>query len=518
MDDSWTRSPFRPGAVAFAVRNEASVVYFFDEANRKAIRKTALGRLGTDAPPKTLAALAKKKLLLEFVVPRGLPFLGFVAVGPPPTAAELAGWDAKASRAAGLSLPSGRLRIETAGSFSLGPALVYDAGLYVEVPPGDYTLTLVDVDDPAGARFSQTFLTLTPADGSDLPAASTVVTRPAEPPPPPLWRYAAYTIEDGVFRGRIAPDGCETGFDAPAAEALGLGFGSALRVTVGSAEAMAYFLGDQRVETLRQLGDPAPMAGDAIVTGWVVWADLKREPVLSFRKWSGGVAAWGPDPRGRWRSLTVARSPLPPLAFGPLDPGDWSAEGDTVRGRVLTRSPTVLTLNIGRDALAATGARPRDATGTTELLLTIGGETRRLTVFDDPGVFLSKRLKLYFESGDSVLGSYLLLRRRHGLSDDPDAFVAAVGRPLVEQLSLGPLLDRIREEGAARALEPRPFPRPLALFGGLMRHWSTPGREVLWVEAAAYARDEIWHSLQHKNTIPHEIGAAPGAEVTLAKA
>jgi hypothetical protein len=518
MGRAWTKSPFRPGAVAFEVYNEASVVYFFDETNRKAIRKTALGKLGTDAPPRTLAALAKKKLFLEFSVPRGSPFLGFVAVGPPPTAAELAGWDAKAPRAAGLSLPSGHLRIETAGSFSLGPDLVYDAGLFVEVPPGDYTLTLVDVDDPAGARFSQTFLTLTPADGSDLPAAYTVVTRPAEPPPPPLWRYAAYTIEGSVFRGRIAPDGCETGFDAPAAETLGLRFGSALRVTVGTAEATAYFLAGQRVETLRQLGEPGLAAEDPLVTGWVAWADLKREPVLSFRKWSGGVPGWGPDPRGRWRPLTVARSPLPPLAFGPLDPGDWSAKRGTVRGRVLTCSPTVLTLNVGGEALAATGARPRDAAGAAEFLLTIGGETRRLTVFDDPGVFPSKRLKLYFESGDSVLGSYLLLRRRHRLGDDPDAFVAAVGRPLVEQLSLGPLLDRIREEGLARALEPRPFPRPLALFGGLMPHWSTPGREVLWVEAAAFARDEIWHSLQHKNTVPHEIGAAPGAEVTLAKA
>jgi hypothetical protein len=517
VDDAWKASPFRPGAVPFEVRNEASIVSFYDEANRRALKKTPLARHGPDVSPRVIAALARKKLLAEFVVLRGVTFLGFVAVGPPPTAAELAGRDWKPPRTANLSLPSGRLRVETAGSFSLGPELAEDAGLVIVVPPGEYTLTLVEVADPSGGEPPGALLTLTPADGSAPPAGYALTTRPAGPPPPPLAKRAAYTIEGGVFRGLISSDGT-TNFDARAADALGLRFGSPLRVTVASTEADVYFLGSHSVEQLRQLGDPRLPAGDVLVTGWRVWADLGPEPVLSFTRWSGGLPEWGPDPRGRWRPVTITRSPLPPLTLGPLDPGAWSADGGSVRGRVLTRSPTVLTLNVGRDALAAIGARPPEPTAPTELLLTVGDKTRRLTVFQDPGVFGSKRFGLSCENGDNALCSYLSLKRQTGLGDDPDAFIAAVDESLIRAFNPGPLLGRIRELGPARALEPRPFPRPLALFGAPVPHWSMPDREVLWVEAAAYARDEKWHSILDKNPAPHEMVAGPGREVRLAKA
>src|SRR5262249_42248152 len=155
-------------------------------------------------------------------------------------------------------------------------------GLFVDVPPGDYTLTLVAVDDPAGKVWSQAFLTLTPADSADVPAGYTLATRPAEPPPPPLSRYAAYTIEGGVLRGFVAPDGAEPGFDARATRALDLHFGAPLRVTVGSTEADAYFLADCHRSTLEPLASAALAAANPLVTGWVDWADLSPTPVLSF--------------------------------------------------------------------------------------------------------------------------------------------------------------------------------------------------------------------------------------------
>ena len=72
-------------------------------------------------------------------------------------------------------------------------------------------------------------IVVTPADGSDVPAACTVVVRPAEPPPAPLSKYAGYTIEDGVFRGYLAPDGGLTNFDARAAKADGVPAGPGCR-------------------------------------------------------------------------------------------------------------------------------------------------------------------------------------------------------------------------------------------------------------------------------------------------
>jgi hypothetical protein len=318
-----------------------------------------------------------------------------------------------------------------------------------------------------------------------------------------------------VFRGLISADGI-TSFDARAAEALRLRFGSPLGVTLGSTEADVYFLGGYSVKQLRRLGDQGLPAGDPLVTFWVNWADLKSEPVLAFVKWSGGAPEWAHDPRGRWRPVTMSLSPLPPLTIGPTDPGEWSVEGDSIRGRVLTCSPMVLTLNVGRDALAAIGARLPGPTASTELVLRVGGEARRLTVFHDPGVFSSKRFALSCEIGDDALGHYLSLKRQHGLGDDPDAFAAAVGEPLVQAFGLGRLLGLIREHGPSRALQPRPFPRPLTLLGAPVPHWSMPDREALWIEAAAYARDEKWHSPLDKNAAPHEIAVEQGSEVLLA--
>src|SRR5262249_54828946 len=157
-------------------------------------------------------------------VSRDVTLYGFVALGPPPTAAELAGLDWKPPRVAALSLPSGHLRMETAGSFSVGPELAEYAGLFIEVPPDDYTLTLVEVNDPSGGECPRVPPPLTPADGSDVPAGATATTRPAEPPPLPLAKYAAYTVDGGVFHGLLSPDGTFTNFDQQAARLLGLQF------------------------------------------------------------------------------------------------------------------------------------------------------------------------------------------------------------------------------------------------------------------------------------------------------
>jgi hypothetical protein len=519
MTDPWTAVvPFRRGAARFAVRNEASIVYFFDEANRAALKKTALGKLGSDVSPKTVANLAKKKLFAEFVVTRDVTLYGFVALGPPPTAAELTGLDWKPPRVAALSLPSGQLRMETAGSFSVGPELAEYAGLFIDVPPGEYTLTLVEVNDPSGGEWPRLLLTLTPADGSPIPADATPTTRPAEPPPLPLAKYAAYTVNDGVFHGLLSPDSAFTNFDERAAGLLGLQFGSPLRVRVGSAEADAYFLANASLSVLRQLGDRQLNAADPLVSQWVQYAEFKREAVLYFARWSGGGNHWLNPRTRRWRPITITRSTLAPLAIGPPDPGECSVEGGTLRAQVVTCSPTVLTLNVSNRAIGALGGTPPDPPGVAELLLTAGGQTHRLAVFSDRGAFPMQRFRLASEMGDTALGYYQSLKRQHALADDPDAFAAAAGETLIKQLSLGQLLDRIRRLGPAAALEPRPFPRPLALFGAGVPHWTAPERQVLWVEAAAYARDEMWHSTLDKNPAPHEIALETGAEVILTKA
>lgn len=512
--------PFRPNAVPFALRNEASVLYAFDEANRKALKKSPLGRHGPDTSARALAALARRKLFAEFLVTRGLAILGEVAVGPPPSAGEVAGRSPRPAQDATLLLPSGCLRLETANSFSPGPDPADEPGLFVDVPPGEYVLTLVELDLPADAPVPGVLLTLSPAGGTEVPAAFVPVTRSADPPPPPLAKYAAYEIEGGVFRGRVSPDGWFTNFDAQAAAALGLRFGSAIRVTVGPSEVDAFFTGDAPLAVLQQLADPALKADNPVVSQWLLAPDLSKEKVLNLVNLAGTGYGWGRSPNWKWRPLTLAPSPGPPLSFGPLDPGECEVRDGVLRGRVLTRSPDVLTVNVSARALETIGALPRDATGTTPLVLTAGGETRRLTVFKDRGVFPAKRFAVAGEIGDAAIGAFLTLRRHYNLGEeaDADAIVAAVGDAVIKQLALGPFLQRLRAEGPVKALEPRPFPRPPALFGACMPHWSTPGRQVLWVEAATYLRDAKWLSILDKTPAPHEVDAAPGAEVVVAPA
>jgi hypothetical protein len=223
--------------------------------------------------------------------------------------------------------------------------------------------------------------------------------------------------------------------------------------------------------------------------------------------------------KDRWRPVTVARSARSQWATGLSDDAPPVIDGSAIRARVLTCVPTALTLNADRQALQAIGACPSSSFDKIALRLKAGDDVRRLTLSHDPLSWGVPRFNFYCAMGDLALSYYQEMKKRFGLdADDPDRFAAAVGGVLIAQLNLQPLLNEIKSRGALQALAPRPFPRPLELIGATHPHWSKPGREVLWIEALAYARDDHWHSNLDKRPADHELKVAPGDEVVLTKA
>lgn len=241
------------------------------------------------------------------------------------------------------------------------------------------------------------------------------------------------------------------------------------------------------------------------------------------------VGKFGPDVFSE-SPMTITPLPDPPLTIGSVEIGDWKLDGSTLRGRLLSCSPTVFTLNFGKDALDALGARGGD-----ELRLTIGRQIRPLKLLEGGETPIENwQCRLFKELGDEKLYWYLQVKRACKLGDDvigdparssevfldPARLIAGVGEKYVSSGFHRPYLKEIETHMAATdrplSLTPRPFARPPALCATIVPHWVTSDRDVLWVEAEGFVRDyslsAIWN-----NAVPHEIDLAPGTEVEIMK-
>ena len=123
-------------------------MFLYDEANGKAIQKadpSLLEAFGDeDAADPKLAELANKGLLVAYELEQDDELSIEISVGDPLSEEELKKGRWHTAQRAPIHLPSGKLRIEGYSNFRLSPDYDPDEepGAVVDVPPGDYVLSL----------------------------------------------------------------------------------------------------------------------------------------------------------------------------------------------------------------------------------------------------------------------------------------------------------------------------------------------------------------------------------------
>ena len=271
---------FREGVQRVEVYNEALVVYLHDPSHAEAILKLRPPSLFDhgDVEPgkdKALKKVVEQGLLVTYFLRQDDSIRVDVAIGPPLTKAEVKKLRVPIMKPTQtfISIPSGRLRIDTANTFRLSDeaqsyAEAYqqehgqwpaddnlaafgleDASGEISVPPGDYVLTLHRVDfdamddDDDDNEFDGPgeFITLTPIGELARPKRI-----------PPVLEYGAgYSrvahlraskIVNGVFYGRVC-GGSIVNMTWPHATKLGLRRGQRLRITHEDKPYDAVFLG-----------------------------------------------------------------------------------------------------------------------------------------------------------------------------------------------------------------------------------------------------------------------------------
>lgn len=220
----------RTSATPVRVYNEGLCVYLHDEGNAEAIRKLLASAkyrgcnlkkdFYSNLTNRAFAkAIAAKGLAVAYTLEQDDEIEVEVAVGSPLTERELSAARWLEPQYARLSLPTGRLRIDSANTMPLDPDDKTDRGQVVQVPPGDYLLTLyrVDWDELPRAGIKrykgpQEFILLTPnksARGKKPPASA----KPAGPilpfqhrRPDSSWKRDQKVVT-GQFKGRLIFNG-----------------------------------------------------------------------------------------------------------------------------------------------------------------------------------------------------------------------------------------------------------------------------------------------------------------------
>src|SRR5262249_23220922 len=134
--------------------NEGLLVYLYDEKNRQTLIEQNAhdllhGSLGEEKEKK-LAPLSHSRVVVAYELYQDDPIEVDVVVGEPLTANEMKpirGLKWHKPQKTLLSLPSGCLRVETPNSCHFEPdEEPQEAGATIQVPAGEYVLTLYHVD------------------------------------------------------------------------------------------------------------------------------------------------------------------------------------------------------------------------------------------------------------------------------------------------------------------------------------------------------------------------------------
>lgn len=417
------------------LKNEGLVVFLYDEKNRELIDQAnpaVLHGLGGADPNDDLKALAGQLVAYELAQDDDVR-VG-VGVGEPLTTKEKKGVPWLKAQTALLSLPSGKLCIESYNSLRLGGADPDETGARVEVKPGEYTLTLHRVDTEKLEEEHEgpsEVITLTPVAQLKPPARNKAYLSLGDAPRAP-W-VGRYQIEDGLFRGEVihSKDGAfSINLDPAAAKKLGLERGAHLVIECGGAPVHAFFQGDMHPDNW-----DAIFGSQALTAARAAHPDLQRArlrpaqvqsekngplpPGVFYRDYVLlGIFRVDQDaprtpvsaPRGTPVTVRVVAPP-----FAPPPDRSWvgrcKLEGEIAHAEVIDARPNLIQLNVGEELQKKLKVKKAGA-----VELSLNGKTLIANEVGTNGG--TDRTKVYFHyTGHYDVDGWFFTVVRDGLSD-----------------------------------------------------------------------------------------------------
>lgn len=538
---------FRPDAQRVEVYNEGLAVYLHDPANAAAIlaaNPQSVLTMSDIAPSKdkALKKIVEEGLLVTYYLRQDDSIVVDVTVGSPLDKAEIKALSKqgvplmKPSQTV-ISIPSGRLRIDTANTFRLSeesrayaeeyekehgrPPADDDLGAFgleeasgeITVPPGDYVLTLYRVhfeemedtdEDDNGYDGPGEFITLTPVNEIERPKRIPAVIEYGAGYPRIVGLHA-WKIDGDTFYGRVIGGGI-TNFSWKHAEAMGIRRGQHLRLRHENKDYDAVYLGGIEPRANPELcaliypdllegfgkGHPdwlsAAIHEESILKKPLLWIQtLKKNLYLTAEKASPLEI----------RVLQDFVLPAPPEA--PVPQG--ACEEGAIRGTVLAAGPGGIELGCGVKALQALRTGPA-----AELVLRIGNIDAPLLLLPSAEerhrpyhiagsinrsdeVLFTDVFAYMIEGGDPVfracvgearsdeLVSILKEYKKGCTFNSTDGYVPKDPECAKEQKQRCITLWR---EGVGR------YAGPSALSAALMRHWDDPQAMTLSCRVIAY--------------------------------
>ncbi|HET9532203.1 MAG TPA: hypothetical protein VFQ92_17720 [Blastocatellia bacterium] len=235
------RTFVRDGGTSLSIPNSGLEVWLYDDSNRDTIRRADSSDDGFGGMPPRFEERTRQGLVVGYSLRQDDDLRITVFVGPPLTEDEMAVARWLEPQRAFLQLPSGRLCIESNDASRIGPEEPTDTGAVVEIPAGDYRVTLYRIDQEALDRERLTWqgpeevIVLTPG-GSPEDAATDLL--PFEPRRDTDW-IGKYSV-----RGKSADalvwfgdywDTFIVNLDRAAVSALAMSPGSYIRTQVPAA-------------------------------------------------------------------------------------------------------------------------------------------------------------------------------------------------------------------------------------------------------------------------------------------
>jgi hypothetical protein len=538
----------RPDAQRAEVYNEGLAVYLHDPANVPAIlaaNPTSILSFCDVEPSKdkALKKVVEQGLLVTYFLRQDDAIVVDVSVGPPLDKAEI-----KALAKQGvplmkpsqtvISLPGGRLRIDTANTFRLSEDARACAEEYekehgkppadnnlkafgledksgeVQVPPGDYVLTLYRVDfekmedsddeDDEGFDGPGEFITLTPADEIERPKRIPAVIEYGA-------GYArvsglrAWKLENGKFLGRMV-GGYACNFSWRHAQKLGLRRGQHLRLRHDNKDYDAVYLAgvepraDQELCALLypDLLDGLHKTHPEWLSAAIYEGSIVKVPLMWIQPLNKNIMLTAE----KMSSLEIEPLDdfvLPAPPEGPVPQG--ACENGVLRGTVLAAGAGGLELGCGAKALKALRAGKA-----AELRLSIGGKFVHLLLLPD----IDHRHRPYHIAGSVEREDDVLFKDvfAYMIEGGDDVFRACVGRSrsnelvaLLKEYKKGCTFTSTdgyvpKDPEAAKGRKARcvalwregvgRYAEPGALSAVLVRHWDDPNATSLSCRVIAY--------------------------------
>ncbi|CAN5155227.1 hypothetical protein BH10PLA2_BH10PLA2_14310 [soil metagenome] len=292
----------RPCGRCFEVYNEGLCVYLHDAGNTEKLAKL-IKKHGEEGnvfyDNLEVAAFAKavkrQNLALAYELFQDDEIFVEVHVGEPLTEAELAVARWLSPQRAMLDLPTGKLRIDTPNTMPLDPEDHEDEAAIVDVPPGEYVLTLYRVDwkacevDEVKYEGPQEILVLTRAeDAEPVPKTAVILEYPTEP---------EETGWEGNYKIAAPKFTCQVNFwdywewirlnlEPKAISQLGLKCGSVLRLHAAGSSFDLIFIDDMSADDYRARvggrGGFEKQFADRPEVGLGGWLEFGGRKVLAF--------------------------------------------------------------------------------------------------------------------------------------------------------------------------------------------------------------------------------------------